>query len=320
MIRYQELIATAIRISWRHKFLWAIAFFAALAGNGGEYELLFSGSDSVSGQSYLIAFLRAIYVDGSLHQLIVNVGDFFGTYPLPSIFLTLLGIVLFVLVVWLIMIAQAGLIWAISKILAKSPVGFHDAFSIGAKFFSPIFLINALSKIIIYGIILLIALPVGIQYIKSGLPAFNTAYILITYIALIPVAILLSFIVKYASAYIVLQNQPWKTALKNGWLLFTRNWLVSLEVAFLLFVINLVSSLAFVFLLALLGLASNPASLIIFYVLLTLFGVFVATFQYAAWVQVFLQLDAGKVESKIQIWSNQLFQRKAILPPQNPKT
>ena len=48
MILYRELIARALRLAWQHKFLWGLAFFAALGGNGGEYELLFSGSDSIS--------------------------------------------------------------------------------------------------------------------------------------------------------------------------------------------------------------------------------------------------------------------------------
>lgn len=306
MTLYRDIISKALLFSWRHKYLWFFAFFAALAGNGGEYEVAFSGSDSINGQSYVLGILRAFYQNGTMHQIIINVKNFFGTYPLPSIFLLLLIVLLALLLIWIVIVAQAALVWALAQVQDKGPVSFQEAFGRGTRLFSPIFLLNVVTKAIILGIIFIIAVPLGFAYIRTGLSLYNSLYILIVFIALVPVSVILSFIVKYASVYIVVRNQPWRLALKNGWSLFIKNWLVSLEVAFILFAINLVTSLVLVFFLAMLGLISNPAGAILFFAILTIFGAFIATFQYGTWVQLFFALEAGKTRSRLLRWADRL--------------
>lgn len=310
MTLYREIISKALAAAWRYKYLWILAFFASLAGNGGEYELLFSGSDSISGQSYLLGILRAFYTDGSLKPILENVKNFFGTYPIPSIFLALLLILLTLLLIWLVIVAQAALVWAIYRLQNKSQASFQESFSTGAKFFSPIFLVNLVTKALIFAVIFLLAVPLGIAYIRTGLALYNGLYIVLVFIAIIPLAFILSFLAKYATNYIMLRNQAWREALRNGWRLFMRNWLVSLEMGFLLFAFNVISSLLLAFLLLMLGLITNPAGSIVFFVILTVFGAFLATFQYHAWVQLFLALEAGTVKSKILRWTDALARKK----------
>ena len=315
MTLYRDIISRALTLSWRHRYLWFLAFFAALAGNGGEYELAFSGSDSINGQSYILGMLRAFYENGSLQQIADNVRSFFGTYPIPSIFLALLFILVAVLVVWIVVVAQAALVWSVARIRDKGVAGFPEAFSTGTKFFSPVFLLNVVTKAIILGIIFIIALPLGMAYIRTGTTVYNSLYILTVFIALVPVTIVLSFIVKYASVYILVRNQPWRTALRNGWNLFMKNWLASIEVAFLLFAINLVTSLLLIFFLVLLGLITNPAGTIIFFAILTIFGAFLATFQYSTWVLLFFELEAGRARPRLLRWADKLIGKSAEPAP-----
>jgi hypothetical protein len=311
MTLYRDIISKALAQSWRHKYIWFLAFFAALAGNGGEYELIFSGSDSINGQSYILGILRAFYESGTIQQIQANIQSFFGTYPIPAVFLVFLLILLALVVVWIVIVAQAALFWALTQLQSKSDVSFAEAFNRGTRYFSPIFLLNLVTKLIILGIIFCVALPFGMAYIRTGVVLYNSLYILAVLIALIPVSVVFSFVVKYASLYVVVKNQSWRTAFKSGWLLFVRNWLVSLEVALVLFVINLVTSLVLVFLLVQLGLISNPVSTIVFFAILTVFGAFLASFQYGTWVQLFFSLEAGSARAKLMRWSDRLIGRTA---------
>ncbi|MBI3957031.1 MAG: hypothetical protein HY340_03500 [Candidatus Kerfeldbacteria bacterium] len=314
MTLYRDIISKALVISWRHKFLWFLAFFAALAGNGGELELVFSGSDSVNGQSYVLGVLRAFYENGTLQQITANVREFFGAYPLPSVFLVVLLVLLFVLLVWIIIVAQAALVWALAQLRDAKPVHFPTAFGHGMKLFSPIFLLNLVTKAIVLGIIFLVALPLGLAYIRTGGETYNALYILTVYFALVPVSIVLSFIVKYASVYAVVHNQPWRTALKQGWLLFLNNWLVSVELAVILFVINAVVSLLLVFPLVIIGLTSSPVGAMLFFALLFMLGALLSTFQYGVWVLLFSSLEAGTVRAKLVRWADRVTGRGTTPP------
>ncbi len=309
MTLYRDLIAKGLSLSWRHKFLWLLALFAALAGTGGEFEFFFSGSDSINGQSAILGFARAFYADGTLPDILGNVQASFQRYPVPSLLVALLIVLLFLLIVWFIIIAQAALVWALGRLQNQQPVGSKMAFSNGLNYFSPIFIINLLAKAIIIGVMLVIAVPLGVAYIRTGNILYNNLYIVTAFVALVPIAIILSFILKYVSIYVVLRGQPWSVALKNGWRLFTRNWLTSLEVSLTLFGLNLLSFFLLILFLLLLGLGTTGASMAIFLLILTLWGIYMTSFQYSVWVSLFFELENGHVRSKLLRWSDALTKR-----------
>lgn len=296
---YRTIIIEALRFSWRYKFLWGVALFAALAGNGGELELVFSGNDSVSGQSAILGRLSSFYADGTLTTMIGNVRDYVTGNPLPTALFAILLIALVLLYVWLVTTGQASIIHAINALRNKQKSSFGKAFTNGSRFFLPIFILNLVAKAIIFGILLLVALPLGIAFVKTELTIYNTLYIVVAFLTLIPVTIILSFVLKYAASFVVIRGMTWKQGLRNSIALFKKNWLLSLEMAALLFLINLTLSLIVVYLLSLLGLPTNPAGLLVFYVILTVFGTFIATFQYSAWVFLFFELEKGTARSKI---------------------
>lgn len=297
-MQYRELFGKSLMFSWKHKLLWVFALFAALAGNGGEIELLFSGSDSLNGQATVLGYLQAFHQDGTLNTMITNFSTYLTDHPLPAIFIVLLFLALFLMVLWLIVVMQAALVWAIARLQTK-PVRFSEAFGVGMKYFSPIFIMNLIVKVVLFGILGLIAVPMGIAYVRTGGAIWNSLYALVVFLVLVPLNILFAFLLKYASAYVVLRGQRWTQAFANGWRLFLSNWLVSLETAVFLFLINLVSSLVLVFALALLGLLSNAASTLVFFTIITVFGIYIATFQYSTWVFLFLELEKGTVRSKL---------------------
>lgn len=296
---YRDLFAKTLTFSWRHKMLWILALFAALAGNGGEMELLFSGSDSLNGQATILGYLQAFNADGSLQTMLTNFSNYLSSHPLQAFFIVLLIVAVFLMVVWLVVVMQAALVWAIARLMAK-PARFGEAFATGTKFFTPIFIMNAIVKLFLFGALILIAFPIGIAYVRTGGMVWNSLYALVVFLVLVPISIIFSFLLKYATAYVVLRGQKWQQAFTNGWRLFLANWLISLETALFLFLINLTTSLVLVFALALLGLLSNAAGAVVFFAILTLFGVYIATFQYSTWVVLFLELEKGTMKSKLE--------------------
>lgn len=308
MSLYRDIIAKALTVSWRAKYLWVLAFFAVLAGSTSEYELVFSGSDSLSGQSTLIGFLRAFYEKRLLLDTTAGAQEFFGTHIGLSILVILLVLLVAAFIIWLVLAAQGGLVAGLGKLLSSGQTDFVQSFAKGMKAFTRVFMVNLLFRGSTILLLLVLAVPFAIAYIRTGGLVYNSLYILLSYIILVPVTVLLSFIVKYAVTYIVVRDQKWRQAFANGWRMFIKNWLASLEVAFLLFIIHLVLSLILVFTLFMLGLPTNPAGLVILFVIVGIYAAILTTFQYATWVQLFFGLEAGTVKSKIlrmtERWSN----------------
>ena len=44
---YRNILKQAWKITWRNKYLWWLGIFAALLGNGGEFEILFNNAGIV---------------------------------------------------------------------------------------------------------------------------------------------------------------------------------------------------------------------------------------------------------------------------------
>ncbi len=316
MSLYRDIIAKALTVSWRAKYLWVLAFFAVLAGSTSEYELVFSGSDSLSGQSTLVGFLRALYEKRLLLDMTTGAQEFFGVHTALSILVILLALLVVAFVIWLVLTAQGALVAGLGKLLTGGQTDFVQSFAKGMKMFTRVFMVNLLFRGSTVLMLLVLAVPFAVAYIRTGGLVYNSLYILLSYIILVPVTVILSFIVKYAVTYIAVRDQRWRQAFANGWRIFIKNWLVSIEVAFLLFIIHLVLSLILVFTLFMLGLPTNPAGLVVFFVIVAVYASILSTFQYATWVQLFFGLEAGIVKSKIlrmtERWGNSKLAKPAI--------
>lgn len=308
MTVYRDLIAKALMISWRNKFLWILAFFVALGGLGGEYGILFRGSDFLNDQVATLNVLRADYIDGSIFIALRELPGHIQANP--AIWLLLLvALLAFLGILWVILVAQGGLIWSIDKLrqgTAPQKLSLGQANAVGVKAFQGIFMVSLLLKLFMYVLVILATVPLGIAFIRTGDYGYFTWYTISAFLVMVPINIVVSFLVKYAAIAIVLRGKRWNEALRYGWHLFVGNWLVSLEVAFLLSAINLVTTLVLIYALNLLGLSSNPAGAFIFATILTLWGTYIATFQYATWVLFYEHLEEGTVKSKvsrmIELW------------------
>jgi len=308
---YRDILKKSWGILWRYYWLWPLGLLAALAGNGGEYNVLSLSQDQINNQATALQTLRQALRADQIKALWTSIIDTFTTSPITKIWLLVLIFGLFLVAVWIVIIAQAGLIQSAGNLDADKPANLKQALQVGHKKFWPIFWLNVLTRFISSLLLVVAFLPFLISFLASPSVGWNlTILLIISYVISIPLTIIISFVLRYAANYIVLENEPWWTALEKGLNLFFRNWLVSLETAAILFVINLLIGFT-VFIIT-----PNTIGLEV-YVLLTNFniitllrllpiflifiavGMWFAVFQYVTWTLLFRRLRAGFVTSKI---------------------
>jgi len=274
----------------------------------------------LSSQSEGLSIIKDVYATGRMENLFGLVSRYFSVNTTAEIINLILLILLFLLFLWLTIISQSAIINKVNQENKGREIDFKNSFAVGRKFFKPVFLINLFSRLIIYVLFLLICGPIFYLYLKSSSVSqvYVISYLILSFIIFVPIGIIVAFIAKYATAYVVIKEIKLWAAIKEGWSLFVKNWLISLEMAVLLFIINFFTFVAFIIVCVLLSIpffilaaifnsvaSSVGTSLIgilgylVFYLLLFLLGAVFAVFQYSSWTLLFIKLNEGTVLSKI---------------------
>ncbi|MBI2459859.1 MAG: hypothetical protein HYV53_04955 [Parcubacteria group bacterium] len=313
---YRNILKQAWSLTWRHKYLWWFGIFAALLGNGGELEILFNNKSSVNpGQSLFPAWQRIMSTKVFSGQTLTNIGNLFRHDTLNIILVSaviLIALAIGLFLIWLVIVSQGAIVNNSAAAIKQKKNAFRDGLEAGRLNFWPVLILNIIIKAVIYALLVIISLPV--IFFRGDFNA-NLFYIL-ALVPAVPAAIILSFIMKYAVAYAVINKSKVAPAIRQSWRLFKENWLISFELAFILFFINLLFGLAIV--LALLTLAVPFLFLgLIFYYTFSLVGSWLiaslalasflfivaaagaalAVFQIAAWTGLFLELNKKSVST-----------------------
>ncbi len=319
MFSYRALLKQAWNIAWQYKPLWIFGVFASIAAASGsfEYQILVNNFQNGALESsyyhlgMFVLILKTIggFVLGLINLFSYNLLDVINTLTVLIITGTIVASF-----VWLSVTSQGALVLNAKKLITskKKPedLNIQEGFTKGNKYFWQILGFNVLTKFAIALILFLISLPLVFLASKaSGLLA--TMYTL-AFVIFIPLAIATSLILKYAIAYLVLEDESFCAAFKKSWHLFIKNWLVSVEMGIILF---LVSFLVGFIILAILSIFVLPyfvfaldyglAWLIITLALLSLFLLIVssallATFQISAWTGLFLDLKNNRGLAKLE--------------------
>jgi hypothetical protein len=306
MTLYKDIIKTSWINAIRNKYLWFFGLFAMLLGSGGEYEIFYKLNNKSGEANLFEAFIDSFITFG------VNLGgvkERLWEDPGVTLGILLIGLfffLLFVFIVWLSNVSQIAIVDANYKISRGNQSDLKEGVTRGVKFFWPVFTINITLKILIMGV-----LGILIYVSNSLMYAVLSLLILIFLLSI-------SFIAKYAIAYVVIRGQKLSEALISALKLFKKFWLVSVELALILLTITFVMIILIaltLFLVAALGLGiidlfqvSFPglamymslfviaSVLFVFAYLLTLLSVF----QINAWTNLFIELDVKGAISKIE--------------------
>lgn len=281
---YRSIFKQALKVSWSYKSLWLLGFFVALFfGNGGIPDLLIR-TENISELPSFIIRGSEIFQEQQFKKALTNFGQFYSSHSLFTIFIFLVGLLIFFFLIWFVIVFQASLIWGVDK---KSLDGQEkvepvrgrlilESFKQGKKYFLSLIGLNFLAKLFIFGLLFIVTFPLIILYFKEKSFLWLDLSVLSSFIILVPLDIIISFLILYASAFIILKKEKLRQSIKKAWLLFIQNWLISLETACLLFFINFCAHLALIILLILF---SAPFILlgIIFYYLVSPRGILLVT-------------------------------------------
>ncbi len=237
---YRNILKQAWTLTWRNKYLWWFGIFAALIGNGGELEILFNNSGANPNQALFPAWQRIASTGVFSRHTLANIGNLLKQDTLNIILVLiscLIVLAIFLFLVWLVVVAQAAAVNNSAAIIKQKKHNFKDGLDSGMLNFWPVLVLNIIVRVVIYILLVVISLPV-IFY--QGNFSANLFYI-IALVIILPVAIILSFIMKYAVAYAVINKSRVAAAIKQSWRLFRNNWLISFEMAVMLFFINLLN-------------------------------------------------------------------------------
>ncbi len=315
MYFYRDILKKSWQFTKTNRYLWLLGLFAALiTGNGGEIELYFRNISSLTDETSFLS--PGFWVNGTLANILSSNWQ-------VSWALLVVALVLVVALIWLVITSQVGIIYSVGQFIAKKKLGLKKTIKQSQNFLWSVFCLNLLGKIIVYVGLLVFAIPWLAAYVQSGQTDFMVRYLVISFFILVPLAIVVSFLVKYTAGYIILRKQRLIPALVAAWKLFIRNWLVSLEMAFIIFVLNLVISLG---LLALTVVFASPyilssvitgiigfsssgillfglISFALLFIIIVFVGSIFSAFQWSAWTFLFVELSEGRGKgAKIVRW------------------
>jgi len=318
MFSYRVLLRQAWKISRDHKYLWFFGLFASLLSAGSGWGLLTQNleanyqGDFWSGVS---AIFNWQYFSQTFHQGFINLFQSNWLFILDNILMLALIALIFIVVIWLTIASQGGLISHIRKIIDHKKNGapelsVKDGLRTGHHNFWPIFGLNLGFKILMNFAFFLLTIPfLFIALVDSGW--LGGTYVIL-FLIFIPIAIILNLIVKYAMAYTVIENDSFFGAIENAWRLFKRNWLISLEMMIALFAVNFLGGLILllfltIFILPLFivgvvfGLVWLSTIMLILAIIAIAFGgSFLTTFENAGWVGLFIRLEEKGGVAKLE--------------------
>ncbi len=301
----REVLQQAWAIIWRRKFLWFIGFFAGFATYGGEVNFLFRKFNAVTTfQQYLIA-LRGLFVEGKAQTYVHRFESVFTQTPWTVLGYVGVALVIIVVGLWLMFVSQGAIMRIVGRSQEKKATGFFDGISTASEKFWSIVQVNIIGLLLGWGAWIIVAGLPAVIYFSSG----HTAWAGVARVGVIASTLastVITLLMQYATAAIVLRDLKPLAAMADSWRLFSRNILVSLEMAIVIFLINLGVLLVTFGIYDVLGLLYSVAGFIILLFLIAIEFAALSAFSLSAWTIMYQKLVAGSAHSKIGEWTTQI--------------
>lgn len=314
---YRKATRHAWHIIWTHKRLWLFAFFATFISQMGLIDMLihFSAAAKVGDRLAFVASIPQIIQDTlfALHASGIGLDTWVWLVWVSS-FIFCFGIML----VFVAIAAQGALVQGVAQSIRHEHrhINVNDAWNAGVTH------IWRLSGLHLLKYISLIMLSMLLGLLLSGLAAIpsNIAMIIFAIVLLLAITVgsIISFLLSYSAAYVVIENRSFKEALLDAWDLFRSHVLVSLEVALVVLGCNLLilGSMAglavfFIFEIQLLfsisWLIASPVLLqllivlvsMIFLLILIFLGTMLTSFTTAIWTYLFMKMHHHGLRSHV---------------------
>lgn len=298
----QGVIRKAWQATWSNKILWFFGLFAAILSFGEEYDLLVRNGDILDSIPQRLAQYRAVAEGGTLAIVWHDITEALRANIPGTLWLLLLFAVTILALAWIVMVSQAALIEGSRRNDDGKRIGILGGFDVGMSKFWSMFSLNVIMKVFVYGSLFLVVVPSAYAYIRYGNHTAGLIAVLWTFLILLPVITVISFLTKFAMSYIVLHDYRAWQAIVASWKLFLKHWLVSIELAILLILINFVivytaaTTLFYTFIVH----TGTQTGFVVFLILMAAIIAILTTFQFAAWTMLFLRIEQGAAPSKLR--------------------
>lgn len=314
----KNVLQKAWSISWINKSLWFFGLFAAILAMGEEYDVILRNGDIFSSiPSNLESYRQALHL-GLFSGFWTQIKDFVHTNVPGTLYITVTWVVAILALAWLVIVAQGALIEGARRNENGKSLNLLEGFDAGMGNFWPIFLTNVIAKVVVYGLLLVVDVPLVILYVKTTSVAAAVAVMLWSFIILFPVMVVVSFMTKFSNMFIVVKKMKVIASIKAAWTMFRNNWLVTLELAALLIVIKTI--IVYVVASALINAIGFPnisgVGYVFFLIAIGFVYAWLTTFQFSAWTFLFMQLDAGTGRSRLRRLVNYILDVQEPQPKQ----
>jgi len=246
---YRPILKKAFDITRKYSNLWFFGLFAVLVSAGGEYEIISRAFYNNADEGGIINAFVVSFQSGWQEGLSLVNGNFWSnlwqlmidspSFVAMALFFFLFIITLTLFVIWLAITSQIALIKGSSLAGKNKKMPFAEGFDFANKNFWPIVAVIAILKIVLF--VMFGLLGWEILLLSGGGILARMLYIL-SFIVFVAVVLLVSFILKYQTFFILLKKKKFLPALKAAWEIFMQNWLITLEMGLLMFGVYLVAA------------------------------------------------------------------------------
>ncbi len=233
----RPLIKKAWNLVWQNPFLWLLGLFSIFFNNN-EFNLVIVNFKRINNWIDQLVTFNALktYFQQSFSDSILKL------LSTPNIiYYFIFAAIIITLFLFLSLISQIFIVfWVKNDSSFKIKSFISKSWRRGLKKLFPIIGIRLITFLIIYSFLLFLSLPF---FYKVPIPII--IYIIIFLLALF----LLSFIARYATFFIIINNEKFLSSFKKGVLFFLKNWLKTIEISVILSLTLIFSELIFFFIL-----------------------------------------------------------------------
>ncbi len=231
---YRQALSHSWEIIKEHKILWIFGLLSVCLGQWGLANFL--GGLNLAGLQNFAPGAK-IFFAGKILMILGGQGV---TPTLLVIWLALIGAGIFILALFVAVVARGALIAAVGHWFAKDgKVSLSVVWSHGVKNFWKILFLTILARAL-EAVLLLFALAAFSLFDNTAAGFVGQAF----YGALtLAGGLIIEAVIIFASGYVVIDGASVPSAVARGWRLFTRHVLVTLELGILLVVLSLVAAI-----------------------------------------------------------------------------
>lgn len=319
---YRQALSHSWRLAWQHKSLWVFGMFAAFLGQMGFLELVSRTSLTAATKLSPLGFAGSVW---EILKAFVT-ADVEWQMPLDAwawlgwLVVAVVGIAL--LLLFVAIVSQGALIEATAfSVRKKNLPDAGRCWHAGVSHFWKLLAINFARWLIFCGLVLAVSVAALNVFLNGG--TGDMVLFILLFVLATAVGMVLSFMVVYSAAYVVVEEKKLGKAIEHAWQLFLDHWLVSIEVGLIVLLLNIVvgAIVLFGFMLTFLPtliswfialLTANPAlwtaGLIAGAFFFVLFVVFVGSvftvFTTAVWTYLFMAMHHVGIKSRVLHWLN----------------